>query len=360
MSTDLPFKISNNLDKNWIPLNPGIYRRGTVAEKLSIHFLFYMGGIGDYICWMSAVEYTLEQHLHVTINMWVQSHFMPVAKHLFEDRFKDRIIFHNIEGIDKVDRDALFPAFFPHEGTPSGVGMNLVDLGFVYYGNTMPHGKYRNHIRMDVSKIAVPSEVEELIAKKPYVVVTTGHTAKTREWRASGINGVTKYLNTIGVLPVFLGKKDIFKMGEGKNYKADFPDGIDFSAGLDLREKTSVLEAVKIMSDAKVVIGIDNGLLHLAATQSVPIIMGLTITRPQDRELRRPKVPEEAWPKNESIYLTADPRILPCIGCQSKMRYHENQNFSFCYYKDYKCLDRLADPEPWIQALKRYLEPEKK
>lgn len=348
---ELPFKINNDLADDWVPLSRALYRPNTVAEKFRVNFMFYRGGIGDYVCWMSAVMYVLENHKHVQIDFWVQSHFLPIAKKLIEPKYKDRVVFKDVAEIDSAPREQLNPAWFPLD-TPNGVGMHLIDLGFVYYAGVSPYGKYKEHVRLDVTDIDFKSEWG--LDGKDYVVVTTGFTSPTRQWKARGVNGVVDYLNSVGVTPVFLGKASVY-VGMEKEYKAQWSDETDYSKGIDLREKTTILEATAIMSKAKAVVGLDNGLLHLAGTQDVPIVMGMSTVLPADRQIRRPMVPKEQWPKNETTFITPDPRKLPCVGCQSKMRFHAGQDFSFCYYKDMECLNILSDPEPWINALKRYL-----
>ncbi len=342
-------EIKDDLLKDWVPLHPALYRPGTIAKKQRFNFLLVRGGIGDYICWSSAILYVLEIHTHVQVVLWTQSHFEPVARKLF-GRFKDRVEFRDAATVDQVPPEELNPAFFPLD-TPNGIGMNLIDLGFVYYTSVTPFGKYREHIRLNVSDV----DISKFNLPERYVVVTTGYTSPTRVWKSSAINGVVDYLNSIGVVPVFLGKEMIYDKTEVK-YTAKFEEGIDFRKGIDLRNETDLLQCARIISGARLVCGLDNGLLHLGGTQSTPIIMGLSTALPMDRQIRRPKVSAEDWPKNEVTYITPDPKELPCVGCQSKMRYHANQDFAYCYYKDYKCLDKLADPEPWIKAMKRYLE----
>lgn len=338
-------KISDELKEDWVHLSPYTYRPGTIGEKLKVNFMFYGGGIGDYICWSSAILYVLENHLHVQMALWTQSHFTPVAKKLFS-RFGDRVEFKDVSTVDQYSQEDLNPALFPLE-TPNGVGMHMIDVGFAYFARTQPHGKYKEHVRLDVSDV----DISSFNLPEKYAVVTTGHTSPTRVWKSAGVNGVSDYLVKNNITPVFLGKRVVYVAGD-RQYKSEYEEGIDFSKGLDLRDKTDILQAAAIMAKAKVVVGLDNGLLHLAGTQEVPIVMGLTITIPADRSITRPKA---EFPKNETTFISPDSRKLACSGCQSKMRFHKKQDFAFCYYKDYKCLDVLNDPGHWINAIRRYL-----
>lgn len=321
------------------------YRKGTTSDAIEANYLICGGGIGDYICWMSAVKWVLDTQHQVTVNLYVQNFFMEIADRLFVGKYGARIRVRNIMELLHVDLKKMGYVVQPqNQNFPNAMGMHLTDLGFAIFTNHMPQGEYRNHVRLDVEDIHVPFELPE-----KYAVMTTGHTTQAREWKAKGVNGVSKYFNKMGITPVFLGRSEIFKVqNQGPldvKYQANFSPEIDYSAGIDLRDKTTLLQAAKIMSKATVVVGLDNGLIHLAGTQNVPIVMGLNIAKPAEREIRRPEGSKMVQ------YLTPDEKILTCTFCQSNQRFNNGQDFKFCIYKDYACLDVLAEPEPWINAI---------
>lgn len=341
-----PIQVTPIKSKEYTFLSEKYYRPNTTAERVDVNFLFYSGGIGDYICWMSSILWILETQPQVNVKLYVQSFMLEIARKLFEGKYKNRFVCQDIQVLVNVDLAKIGFTYQPVMHPVSAIGMNLTDLGFCYFANITPEGKYREHIRLDVS------DVENPVKEKSYAVVTTGHTTDAREWRAAGVNGVAAHLKSLGITPVFLGKKEVYVVktqGQDVNYTANFSKNIDYSLGLDLREKTTLLEAAKIMSEAKLVIGLDNGLLHLAGTQDVPIIFGLNIAKPAEREIRRP------LGSGTVRYLTPDPKILTCTFCQSNMRFNGTQDFKFCYYKDYVCLDLFADPKPWIDEINSVL-----
>ncbi len=326
-----------------INMSDKIYRKGTTSTPFEINFLICGGGIGDYTCWMSSIKWILDTQFQIIVNLYVQKFFIEIADKLFVGKYPGRIRVRNIMELEHVDLSKIGATYRPeNERFPNGMGMHLVDQGFAIFTNHMPHGEYRNHPKLDVSDVVVPFDIP-----KPYAVVTTGHTTDAREWRARGPNGVSKYLKEKGITPVFLGKVEMFKAknpdGSDIKYTAGFSKDIDYSLGIDLRDKTTLLQAAKIMADAQVVVGLDNGLLHLAGTQEVPIVMALNIATPQEREIRRSK--------GKTQYLTPDTQKLPCTFCQSNQRFNSGQDFKFCAYKDYVCLDILSEPSEWIKAI---------
>jgi ADP-heptose:LPS heptosyltransferase len=158
-------------------------------------------------------------------------------------------------------------------------------------------------------------------------------------------NGLVDYTISKGITPVFIGKRDFALKGKENNYFANVGEEMDFSKGIDFREKTTLLQAVEIIKGAKFILGIDNGLLHFAGCTETPIIFGHTITEVKHRSVRRPK--------GTVINLALTKESLPCSGCQSNMRNIIGHKFKNCIYDDYKCLDLLFGNEmsEWKRAI---------
>ena len=70
------------------------------------------------------------------------------------------------------------------------------------------------------------------------------------------------------ILPVFLGKSHL-----------DLNEDYDLSEGVDFIGRTLLFDALRIIDCAEMVIGIDNGLLHLAACTKTPIVWDLQCLR---------------------------------------------------------------------------------
>jgi len=172
--------------------------------------------------------------------------------------------------------------------------------------------------------------------------MTPGATYENRAMLASTFNGIKDYLISRGITPVFLGND---KVG---TRKVSFEAGYDYRGGIDLRGKTTLLEAAKVMSKSEVVVGLDNGLLHLAATTEAPIVFGYNIASPEHRRPRR-RV-------GKIIDVSPDPEKLSCTFCQSRMRMMFNHDFRRCVYGDNACVKELGDVKLWSDAIEEAME----
>jgi hypothetical protein len=86
-------------------------------------------------------------------------------------------------------------------------------------------------------------------------------------------------------------------------------------------------------------VGLDNGLLHLAACTPGNVIFGYNIASPEHRRPWRGQYDE----RTVDVTLTADE--LPCNWCQSRQKMMLNHSFHQCLYGDLKCVDMLFEDD---------------
>jgi ADP-heptose:LPS heptosyltransferase len=160
---------------------------------------------------------------------------------------------------------------------------------------------------------------------------------------------VTKHLIERGIAPIFLGKHELTE-----TYKASASDGVKTKGVIDLREKTSLREAACIMAKARFVLGMDGGLLHLAACSKVPVVFVFTTVHP---DFRVPKRQE-----NSKTTVVVPPESLHCRFCNSgnprtlkAMTYVVGHDFKNCLYKDNLCT-KLIDVKTLIPIMDKLLE----
>jgi ADP-heptose:LPS heptosyltransferase len=195
----------------------------------------------------------------------------------------------------------------------------LVDLGFIYFcGLNPPPEDADKYPLLDLEDIPLRKDLQDI----KYAVMTPGCTAKTRAMPASVYNAICDHLLNLNIIPVHLGVTEM----DGGIRKIEMNEGYDFSKGIDLRNKTSVIEAAKTMDCAEMVIGIDNGLLHLASMTKTTVIFGYTMVGPRHRRPNR-------W-MGRIYELHADKEKLPCLFCQEKMRFFFDHHFTNCIYKE--------------------------
>lgn len=324
--------------------NPRYFRKGTKINETSINFIFSQGGIGDYINWIPAIEWIAKENPHIKAKLIVPDYFYSLAR-LFLKGCNVKIFrISELKRVIKADELVCSP----HDFKPyiNATGAHLLDLGFMYYAaldkappdyNRLPVARFE-----DGELITMVFQLRQQYPR--YAVFTPGATADARTVPALHFNRLVEYTLNLGITPVFLGSTNF---SNNKNYVAKFDTNYDFSKGVDLREKTSLIEALQIMETATFVIGLDNGLLHLAACTNAPLIFGYNITTVAHREPRRfhnaPLI---------NIYLENDQ--LGCIGCQSNMRFLKGHSFKTCLYNDYVCTDMLFanEGETWKSAIK--------
>lgn len=145
----------------------------------------------------------------------------------------------------------------------------------------------------------------------------------TRAWKGSEIQKVADYMNSIGITPVFVGKKGAISI-----WKTLAVSDFEFNGvGHDLTDKTTFRELFTIMNRAKVVFGIDSGPLHIAFATKTPVVAGFTNVDPFYR------VPDRDGALTETVV----PKDLICKFCQS--------NWNLDFHNFTKCPKNQADPD---------------
>lgn len=313
------------------------YRPGTKVPPVEFNFIYHFGGLGDYIHWTTAIQWAVFAHPHMIANVYAPAFFLELAEYWFSRwervTVRSRAEYDALPDEEKKRLPTIVPTV---QNLNTAVGSHLMDIGFRYYCNMdqIPEGWNRlppiDQEMADVEKFNLPPR---------YVVVTTEATAKTRLLPAGTINEITRYVKDKGLLPVFVGKRDL-----KREYTSEHSDGIETDRVIDLREKTNLLECATILANADAVVGLDNGLLHLACCSDVPVIFGFTNVDPRHR------IPVRY---GKTVVVTPSEK-LECRFCQSRMRFIPGHSFKYCIYNDYACLSALL-PETFISALEEIL-----
>jgi ADP-heptose:LPS heptosyltransferase len=193
---------------------------------------------------------------------------------------------------------------------------------------------------------------------RPYVAIQAGYTVKNRAFPATAMQPVLEWILAQGMLPVILGKT-LNKMPVivgAKNNTMETVTQSDFDAVaevvrhqcLDLRDQTTLVQARDVLGHAEAVVGVDGGLLHVAATTNTPIVYGLTNTTERCRTPVRHGLPGWRW---RPVMVKG----LACQGCQSNWTLVYGHDFRTCYYQDYACVTQL-DGQDFINALRGLLD----
>jgi ADP-heptose:LPS heptosyltransferase len=305
---------------------------------------FSSGGMGDSIARLPVVRYILNKYPHIRrIRLFAQDYFKEVAEAVLDPA---KVTF--IRKSDQEEELKQRPSTHGMHTRPvhhTTLRSHLTHHAFMALADEVPFSpEAYNYLQFDLKKLPT---TKNILAPK-YVVITTGFTSETREWLPSEVNKVCEWLVQNKAVPVFLGKASSSYFQKAKPTEAHFSDGINYSLGVDLRDATTLLEAAAIMSKAQAVVGVDNGLIHLAAMSgpNLPIVCGYTTVDPQHRmPIRNGIVGHRLW----DITSRAG-----CAPCQTKANFLYNFDFRTCYYGDFACLKDMKG-EKFIEALERVM-----
>jgi len=246
---------------------------------------------------------------------------LDLARHLSH---KDVIIKSFSQG--KTEFNQNLPGRKTSSTSHDTLKTHLVDHTFHVLANSMGPIEDKNYRKLNPSKI----DVSKFDLPEKYVIITTGFTAAVREFIPQSVNEVVQYIKSKGYEVVFLGNEKSPVHADKKVLIGTFNTEIDYSQGLNLVNKTSLLEAGKIIAQAKTIVGVDNGLLHLAGTTDVPIVAGFTTVKPEHRAPYRNN--ELGW----NFFPVTPPESLACRFCQSNWDFVYRHDFRNCFYKEKK------------------------
>jgi ADP-heptose:LPS heptosyltransferase len=307
-----------------------------------INVLFDDGGLGDCIARLPAVKFIYDNHSHVHIHLYVPDFFYDFAKSCLKGTEK-RITVTKWSSIGKAHKSG-YPTKIFRTNPYTNLASHMTEHAFQIICNTVPEDKnVLNYLKPDLSKISI----EHFNLPNNYVVITTGYTAPVREFLPEHINAISQYVESRGFTPVFLGKKNTAS-GLEHVIEGSFNTEIDYSVGIDLIDKTDLFQATKICQNAKAVVGLDNGILHLAGCTDVPIVGGFTTVNPIHR------MPYRNGVLGDNYYAVVPPDTLKCRFCQSNWQFTYNHEFTTCKYEDLKCLSQV-EASLYISQLEKLL-----
>ena len=313
------------------------YRKNTQTKAQYPFFVFKEGGIGDYICHMACMEWIAQTQPQVRGTIIAPKYLRDFIQNIMAKYSHWQVQDEEYNKKNFVKNKTLV---YAHKGQmqPNATGMHMIDLAFATYANVNPVPEGFNYYPiLSFNHFRRPKYLRSI---GPYIVMTPGTTTEVRELLPETFNEIKNHIIKKGFTPVFLGKA---KMDDRTiRFNCEY----NFEGGLDLRDMTSIMEAAYIMSKAITVVGLDNGLLHLAACTDASIIFGYNVASPEHRQPRR---------RNENLHLyeiVPDEKALPCTFCQSNMNFISH-DFIKCIYKDRLCLTVLGNNKAalWKQVI---------
>lgn len=294
------------------------------------------GGMGDKICMMPALTWLAKNCPWIWGRIWMSEAMFEFTDNILKQAENPNWKVMPLEKYDElVEPDTRVRGRgFEHNGHQNsqyanGTGGHLVDLGFIDFTNTFPppeNSTWYPQINWEGRSDVLPT------LYKKYVVLTTGAVSPARDVPGSYWNPIIENIKSRGLTPVFLGTSGIKDLNGILNVR--YSDGCNYAEGIDLRDKTTVMEAAWIMKNAAAVIGLDNGLIQLASCTDADIICAYNIVEPRER---RPRRRSGKW---HEIYLSQ--AELACSGCQTHMKMiAPPHDFKRCLYGHLRCVDLI-------------------
>lgn len=323
------------------------FRPGTICYPMEMNFIFVNGGMGDYITWMTPIRWLASQATWIRGTLVVPNYFIELAQYWLRDYPEWKVqTYRELKELPNADTAPFRGPMNLQNEALNATGAHLSTCGWVYFVNKEgppPGWEHYSQFRpVDLAKVELPELPER------YAVLTTGITTNSRKIPGHYWNPIIEHLRERGLTPVFLGKSEI-ETGNAKNIRTQYSPEVRFDLGLDLRNKTSLMQAAAVLRGAAVVIGHDNGLLHLAGCTDVPIVFGYNLASPQHREPSRPHG------RTYNVALTHEE--LACNFCQSNTNFLIGYNFRECFYSDLKCIHMLFENggQRWKSAIDQAL-----
>lgn len=306
-------------------------------QKERVNFLLTDGGLGDNICRFPIIKYIINTHPHVEPQVWVMDFVFDLARHLLPDidvyRFSDNKHYNQ-----DLPARSTGTVWFTNLKT------HMIDHAFALLANEIPQIEHKNYLQLNLKRISI----NKFNLPKKYVCIFTGYTAPIRRFYEPYVNEIVDYIKEKGYDIIFMGQRQSDAGLKGHEVIGTFSEEIDYSKGLNLIDRTSLLEAGKIISGARCVVGLDSGLCHLSAMTQVPIVCGFTSVDPLHRMPIRNN--QLGW----NFYPVVPPDDQPEKFCQSRWDFEFNHDFRFSYYKN-DDLIKSVTPNLYIKEINKLL-----
>lgn len=236
------------------------------------HQILTDGGMGDLIGCLVAVDYNIKNYPNIKFNVWVPDYLFWFAKHVLTPGSTIRPFSKAKEEFRKDVMGMTTEWCTNHtciRTHPVDYGFHMLSDRHVYDLNE------KNYLQIKADNI----DISDLDLPKEYVVIASTGVEPVRTMPIDTANTLIDYVLEKGFVPVFLGKEESDCGFNEFKIKAK-PLELNYSKGINLINKTNLLQSAKIIHESKAYIGMDGGLTHLAGCTNAFIIAGYTASNP--------------------------------------------------------------------------------
>jgi len=315
---------------------------GTSFQDQPVNFDFAKRGIGDIICAVKVIQTMRKNWPHVKPILWVPDFVVGLLEHMLRDHLEDVAVFGWSERQTHMKN---FPVKSFRGQKLNSWRVPLMKHSYLWMCDYYPEDDEISYPIFHTK----PLWVNHFSLPDKYAVIITSHNAKNKEFYVTYIRKIGKWLRQRGVTPVFIGKTEEKFFHKGEYKRTSFGGSKHFlGSGVNLVDKTNLLEAGAIMAGSSVVIGNDGGLIHLSACTDVPIVCGFNVVTP------RLFTPTRNGKFGRDFYPVVPDENLGCRFCHSQVNFVNQADVFECYYGDLKCLNQMT-ADKYIEQLEKIL-----
>jgi len=231
-----------------------------------------MAVFGDLLCSLVAVDYNIKNYTNVQFLVWVPNYMLDFAKHVLTP---GAVIRPFSKAKNKYNEQlpgvsTKWTSFHtPMRTHPVDYAFHMLSDKHIYDLNQ------KNYLKIQPEKI----NISRFKLPEKYVVIAAAASVEVKKMPVETANKIINYVISKGYTPVFLGKREAETGVDGFKIKA-YDIALNSDLGINLLDKTNLLESVKIIHEAKAIIGMDGGLVHLAGFTDTEIVAGFTLVSP--------------------------------------------------------------------------------
>lgn len=316
-----------------------MFRNAEDAPKSikTINCLLSDGGMGDLLCALVAIDYIIKNYPWVNLLIWVPDYLLDFAKNVLP---ANAIVRNYTDAKKKYDDKRIgISTRICSQHTPAKI--HPVDYAFHMLADEHVDITKKNYLKLN------PIDVSHFELPVKYVVIASTAAEVVKTMPSITINEIASYVISRGYTPVFVGRTETAIGYEDIKMQAKAAD-INYSVGVNLIDKTNLVELGSIIEGAKCYVGMDGGVTHIAGFTNVPIIVGYTFINPQHN------LPIRNHTIGYNCYRVTPPVSLGCRFCQTNMNFVYGLDYRSCFYKDYKCTTYMTS-DKFIKHLENIL-----
>lgn len=298
-----------------------------VDKSITINVLIADGGMGDLVGAIPALRYLVATQTWINPLIWCPDYMVDFAKHFLP---KGTSVRGYSEAKTKFN-DKLVGITTQWRAHKTPMRTHQVDYGYMALLDRIP---YNNEERSSPRVRAAEVPLDHFNLPVKYVVIPGAATEIVKTMPVDTANQIVDYVKSKGYEVVFIGQE---KTDNGVASGTAKTLQIDFSKGLNLINKTNLLELAAIIDGSAAFIGMDGGPLHVAGYTQAKIVAGFTFASPNHILPIRDGVPgKDCYP------VVPDEKKIPCRFCQTNWSLLYNHDFRNCLYKDYACTAQMT------------------